>query len=261
MKIILNPQPATDSNNIKPIRGKAKLVSKKQLATFVYELTFEMADPLELNFKGGQYIAVIISPTVRRQYSIASAPQGVCVDGKTFSKKHFQLVIDVKPNGVGVNYLMNLALEDEINFIGQIGLFVLPENLSKNLFFISTGTGLAPLKSMAEDLIHKNLFKNHSIKFIFGTRFFNDIFYKEIFENYLKDNHISDFKIYLSQPDKEYKGIEKGYVTEYFENFTAHDLNDSQFFICGGMNMIKSTEQLLLIKNVPQENIIYEKFY
>ena len=82
-----------------------------------------------------------------------------------------------------------------------------------------------------------------------------------IFENYLKDNHISDFKIYLSQPDKEYKGIEKGYVTEYFENFTAHDLNDSQFFICGGMNMIKSTEQLLLARGVQQEKILYEKFY
>lgn len=252
MKIILNQQPIINPNHPKPIRGKAKLVSKRQLSRFVYELIFEMVDPLEINFRGGQYIAVEIERTIRRQYSISSAPQ---------NKRHFQMVIDIKPNGVGVNYLMNLKTEDIITFVGQIGLFVMPDNLDKNLFFISTGTGIAPLKSMIEDLINTNKYKEHSIKVIFGTRFIDDIFYVEVFDKYLGENKIADYKVYLSQPDKEYKSIEKGYVTEYFENYTAEQLKNSQFFICGGMNMIKSTEALLLAKNVLQEKIIYEKFY
>ena len=250
MKVILNP--SNLAQTVKHIRGSAKLIDKQKISQFVYEFTFEMLDPLEINFKAGQYIAVVISPAVRRQYSISSAPQ---------SKKQFQMIVDIKPNGIGVNYLMNLKSADVIQFIGQIGLFVLPEILEKNLYFISTGTGIAPLKSMIEDLINRNQSKSHNIKVIFGTRYIDDIFYTENFNKYLKENLIDDYKIYLSRPDKTYPQIEEGYVTKYFENMKENDLEKAQFYICGGNEMIKSLEQQLLSKGVNAGNIIYEKFY
>ena len=96
MKLVFNP-----SQINKPIKGKASFLSKKQISHFVYEFIFEMIEPDEINFKSGQYIAIEIEQRIRRQYSISSAPQ---------SKKHFQMIVDIKPNGVGVNYLMNLNL-------------------------------------------------------------------------------------------------------------------------------------------------------
>src|SRR3990167_4037666 len=201
MKVILNP--SNLAQTVKHIRGSAKLIDKQKISQFVYEFTFEMLDPLEINLKSA----------------------------------------------------------DVIQFIGQIGLFVLPEILEKNLYFISTGTGIAPLKSMIEDLINRNQSKSHNIKVIFGTRYIDDIFYTENFNKYLKEILIDDYKIYLSRPDKTYPQIEEGYVTKYFENMKENDLEKAQFYICGGNEMIKSLEQQLLSKGVNAGNIIYEKFY
>jgi NAD(P)H-flavin reductase len=255
MKLVFNPAQIN-----KPIKGKAAFISKKQISHFVYEFVFEMIEPEQIDFKAGQYIAIEIDAKTRRQYSISSAP-GITDN----DQRKFEMVIDVKPNGVGVNYLMNLQPGDEIKFIGQIGLFVLPPLLKKDIYFISTGTGVAPLKSMVEDLINKGLHLQHNIYVIFGTRYLGDIFYSEIFNEYFSKNLIKDFKIYLSRPQDDYaenyKDIQKGYVTLYFKNNLSINLNDSQFFICGGNEMIKSTESILLDKGVSDNDIFYEKFY
>jgi ferredoxin-NADP reductase len=249
MKLVINP---IDRERIRPIKGTAKFIGKKQISNFVYELTFEMVEPVEINFQSGQYIVLIVSNSDRRQYSISSAPQ---------NKKQFEMAVDIKPNGKGVNYLMSLNPGDEINLIGQIGLFVLAPALAKNLYFLSTGTGIAPLKSMIEDLINKDQAKDHSIKVVFGTRYINDIFYKEIFNEYLEKGLIKDYKIYLSRPDQEYPGLYEGYITKYIEDLNNEDLENAQFYICGGNEMIKSMEALLLQKGVNEEQIFYEKFY
>lgn len=247
MKLVINP-----TDRPRPIKGTAKFISKEQLSSFVYELTFEMVEPIEINFQSGQYIVLIISNTDRRQYSISTSPQ---------NKKQFKVALDIKPNGKGVNYLMNLNPGDEINMIGQIGLFVLAPSLSKDLYFLATGTGIAPLKSMVEDLISKDQAKDHNIKVIFGTRYINDIFYQELFNEYLQKDLIKEYKIYLSRPDKEYSGLYEGYITKYFESKTLEDLKNGQFYVCGGNEMIKSMEAMLLEKGVSESAIFYEKFY
>ena len=163
MKII----PASQ-NLVRPIKGTARLISRRQISQHVYEFDFEMIEPMSMDFKAGQYVAIVINPTTRRQYSISTSP--------SYSKKIFQIVLDIKPNGFGVNYLMGLNTNDVITFVGQIGLFVLPNNLKKNLYFISTGTGLGPLKSMMEELILSGRFKDHNIISVFGTRYIEDVF-------------------------------------------------------------------------------------
>ncbi len=235
-----------------PIRGIAQFESANQIAADVLEMKFKMLEPRELNFKAGQYIALVIEPNVRRQYSISSAP--------AFSRTDFELLIDTKPNGVGVNFLKGLKRFDKINFVGQIGLFVLAEELKKNLYFISTGTGIAPLKSMIEELILSGESKNHNIYVIFGTRFETDIFYRQLFENYKEKGLIKDYQLYLSR-SPETKNVNHGYVTRYLESLSSVILSESQFFICGGGDMINSTEMLLLEKGVSPNNIYYEKFY
>ncbi len=234
-----------------PIRGTAKLIERNILADTVYEFLFQMVAPTELNFEPGQYIALEINPTTRRQYSISTSPLS--------SKNIFKIVIDIKPNGVGTQYLMNLKPGDEIKFIGQIGLFVLPEALDKNLFFIATGVGLAPLKSMIETLISDERYKNHRIHVHFGTRYIGDIFYEELFNKYLDTGLISDFRIYLSQASLP--GAIEGYVTQFIEITPEETLQDAQFFVCGSGKMISDVEGELIERGVPETSIFYEKFY
>lgn len=232
------------------IKARARLKSKKQLSHFVLEFTFEMVEPKFLDFTSGQYIAIIIDTKTRRQYSIASSPL------KT--KNEFVLVVDIKPNGPGVNLLLRLNPGNEISFIGPTGNFVIPENLANDLFFISTGTGVAPLKSMIESLISNRLNIKHNIHVHFGTRFVDDLFYTEVFDVYLKEGKIKEYVKYLSQ--EEFLGTVKGYVTQFIIGLSDEFVFTSQFFICGGGLMVESACDMLLKKGVSADRIFYEKF-
>lgn len=232
-------------------KASAKLISKRQLAKFVWEFTFEMVEPLILEFVSGQYVAIIIDPKTRRQYSIVSSPL------KT--EKEFVLVVDIKPNGPGVSYLLNLNINDEISFIGPIGNFVMLQNLAKDLYFIATGTGIAPLMSMIETLIFNKSNLEHNIHLHFGTRFVTDLFYTDVFDKYLKEGSIKEYVQYLSQDESDY--TKKGYVTQFIPTLSADIVSDSQFYICGGTEMVKSSQDMLLEKGVLVSNIFHEKFH
>ena len=215
------------------------------------DFLFEFVEPHKLYFEAGQYVAIIVDLKTRRQYSIASSPLS--------SEKEFVLCVDIKPNGLGVNHLLALNIDDEISFIGPIGNFVLPKILSTNLFFIATGTGIAPLRSMIETLIINGFYKKHNIHLHFGTRNINDLFYIDLFDSYLLDGSIKEYKKYLSK--ESLPETISGYVTQFIPSLNNDVISDSQYFICGGTEMVKSAEAMLLEKGVLSINISYEKFY
>lgn len=233
------------------MKSSAKLRLKRQIANFVWEFIFDVNEPHKLYFEAGQYIAIIVDPKSRRQYSIVSSP--------LTSEKEFVLAIDIKPNGAGTNLLMSLNIEDEISFIGPIGNFVLPKMLSTNLFFIATGTGIAPLRSMIETLILNKSNLKHNIHLHFGTRNINDLFYTDLFDGYLKDGSIKEYVKYLSRGSLP--ETKDGYVTQFIPELSDEIISDSQFFICGGTEMVKSVEGMLLEKGVLVSNIFNEKFH
>lgn len=234
-----------------PIHATAKLIERKIIADTVYEFLFQMVSPAEIDFDAGQYIALEIDKKTRRQYSISTSPLS--------SRNVFKIVIDIKPDGVGTQYLMGLKPDDEIKFIGQIGLFVLPDTLDKNLFFVSTGVGFAPLKSMIETLISDERNLRHNIYVHFGTRYIGDIFYDELFNTYFDTGLIKDYKIYLSQASLP--GTVEGYVTQFANLYDDQIIQSAQFFLCGSGHMIRDVEELLKERGVPESDIFYEKFY
>lgn len=234
-----------------PIHATAKLLERQIIADTVYEFKFQMVKPRELEFEAGQYIALEIDSKTRRQYSISTSPLS--------SKDIFKIVIDIKPDGVGTKYLMSLKVGDEIRFIGQIGLFVLPEELEQNLFFIATGVGLAPLKSMVETLISDQRNLSHNIYVQFGTRSIGDIFYEDLFNTYFSTGLIKDYKIYLSQASMP--GSIEGYVTQFVNLYDSATIENAQFFLCGSGAMIRDVEEELNEKNISPSSVFYEKFY
>ncbi len=229
--------------------AKAKLLKVDQLTENVFELTFEMIEPAEMNFKAGQYITIKINESTRRQYSLSNSPLK--------SKKIFTLTIDKRPNGVGVNYLLSLKPNDVISFIGEIGIFTLPYTLTKNLYFFSTGVGIAPLKSMVETLILSGKYKDHNIYVVWGTRYKNWIIYENLFSEYSNKNYIKEYVVFLTK--EETKKHRLGRLTRYIQENTF--TSDSQFFVCGSTKSITGIRDSLLNGGVDNSQIFYEKFY
>src|ERR671921_424456 len=104
------------------------------------------------DFTPGQFVTLDLpiheKPAKRiRSYSIASWPDHT---------NTFELLIVLLDGGAGTTYLFNEVHEgSEITLRGPQGVFVLPETIDRDLFFICTGTGIAPFRSMVY-YIHNN---------------------------------------------------------------------------------------------------------
>ena len=84
-----------------------------------------------------------------RSYSIASAPS---------NNSEFELVIVLLEGGAGTTYLFNeVEVGSTLLMRGPQGVFVLPKEINTDLYFICTGTGVAPFRSMLLDIHQKEI--------------------------------------------------------------------------------------------------------
>jgi ferredoxin-NADP reductase len=196
------------------------------------------------DFKPGQFVTLDLpiheKPTRRlRSYSIASWPDGTNV---------FELLIVLNDEGAGTPYLFNqVSIGSELTYRGALGVFLLPEKIEKDLFFICTGTGIAPFRSMINyiqlnNIPHKNLY------LIFGTRTKSDMLYHEEFTT-LQQN-MNGFKYFPVLSREKWEG-HTGYVHAVYKNLCASK-PEAGFFLCGWKNMIDEARQTII-------NLGYEK--
>lgn len=229
---------------------KTLLTKKTQLNSNTYQYHFDLIEPKEMIFKPGQYMMLKVpssSGPVSRLYSIAS---------QNTIKSSFELIIEIVPGGLASNYLFSLDEKSEVIFQGPAGMFGLKENDRTKIFLI-TGTGIAPVRSILNSRL-KDLEQKHFL--FWGLKKYSDVY---LFDEFKRCN----LKICLSreqnlnmvtESDKKY--FELGHVDFCFEKQFNNNLNDLDFYLCGGRLIVESLKQFLLSKNVPLENIIFEKF-
>jgi ferredoxin-NADP reductase len=199
------------------------------------------------DFRPGQFVTLDLpiheKPNKRwRSYSIASWPDGTNV---------IELVIVLLEGGLGTTYLFNEVTEgSELTLRGPQGVFTLPEKIEKDLFFICTGTGIAPFRSMAHHL-HRHGIPHQDIYLLFGCRKFSDCLYM----NELKalEKEMAGFH-YIPTFSREESGdqlVRTGYVHAIYEEIcrgkqaltAAAELQSASFFLCGWKNMIDEAKQ------------------
>ncbi|MGH7253019.1 MAG: FAD-binding oxidoreductase, partial [Nitrospiraceae bacterium] len=123
---------------------QAKAERIRDLTHDVREIGFRLLAPPDISFKAGQFVSFdVVHPTfnrpVTRPYSIASSPQQR--DGIT-------LLLNLIPGGPGSTYLFSLKEGDDTQFKGPTGAFYLRDDATRDLLFVATGTGIAPIRSM-----------------------------------------------------------------------------------------------------------------
>jgi ferredoxin-NADP reductase len=216
----------------KVIRIEDETVSTKRFWIEVPELT-------SFDFKAGQFVTLDLpiadKPNKRwRSYSIASWPDGTNI---------FELVIVLLEGGLGTNYLFNqVSVGSELILRGPQGVFVLPEPIDRDLFFICTGTGIAPFRSMTHYILDNNV-PHQNIYLIFGCRLLCDGLYnKEMKELETKVESFNYIPTYSRESGDN--GIRKGYVHAIYEEIVkAKPGNPAYFYLCGWKNMIDEAKQ------------------
>jgi CDP-4-dehydro-6-deoxyglucose reductase len=209
------------------------------------------------DFKPGQFVTLDLPIHEQknkrwRSYSIASAPNGT---------NTFELVIVLLEGGAGTNYLFNEAkVGTPLTIRGPQGVFVLPEKMEKDLYFICTGTGIAPFRSMVHH-IHQHNIPHKNIHLIFGCRKEDDCLYEEELKQL--EQQMEGFHYYpvLSREDKTDKGFYKGYVHPVYEQIISNAENkEASFFLCGWKNMIDEARMRLSNLGYDKKSVHFELY-
>lgn len=229
---------------------KAKVEFTKKINEKIYVMRLRLVDPEEIDFKAGQFVSIDVGGDIRRSYSIASDP-----DDKNF----VDIYNDIAPMGPGSKFFLEAKDGQEVSFLGPLGQFHYEkeEEGDLNIFFIATGTGVAPVYSMLLQALDSK--KENKIHLFFGLRYEKDQFLVEELRELEKKHPNFQFHLTLSKPSEDWKGL-TGHVTHHIEEHLEAN-EQARFYICGSQKVISSTEELLLQMGISADNIHYERFY
>ncbi|HTL47314.1 MAG TPA: FAD-dependent oxidoreductase [Verrucomicrobiae bacterium] len=201
------------------------------------------------DFDAGQFLNIMV-PTpekvIKRPYSIASSPRW---------KGSLDLCWKKVPGGKATEWLWTLKEGDKMEIQGPLGRFTARRPLPKTLVYISTGTGIAPFRSMIHDLLDGG--EKIQIWNIFGNRYEEDVLYKEEFEEAARKYPNLHNVFTVSRP-KTWKG-----ETEYVQNMLKKYIPvnpDTHIYICGLTNMINAVVEMGTQMGFAKEQIFYEKY-
>lgn len=230
--------------------GKVIRIENETLSTRRFWI--QVPELESFDFKPGQFVTLDLPIHEKmnkrwRSYSIASWPDGTNV---------FELVIVLLDGGAGTTYLFNeITVGSELSLRGPQGVFVLPEPVDKDLFFICTGTGIAPFRSMANSIYLNNI-PHKNIYLIFGCRKLCDGLYGEEMKELEKK--MPSFK-YLPtfSREAEESQVRTGYVHAVYEEIAnqkkiqgvdgaENTSNPAYFYLCGWKNMIDEARERIV---------------
>ncbi|MBK9401267.1 MAG: oxidoreductase [Bacteroidetes bacterium] len=212
----------------------------------------KVPDEVPFSFKAGQFIMLdlpIASKYTNRSYSIASPPSDDNI---------FELCIVLNDKGLGTPYIWeHYQIGTAVKISKVLGKFQLPETIDRDICFIGTGTGVAPLRSQILDILNKGI-PHRNLYLVFGNRWEKDILYRKEMEGLQEKFPTFKFLPVLSRANEGWKGL-TGYVhTTYEEIFKDH--RSAYFYICGWADMLKEARHRLEVMGYDRKSIRFESY-
>jgi ferredoxin--NADP+ reductase len=203
-----------------------------------------------LRFENGQFVMIglqLESRPLVRAYSIASPNY----------EEHLEFFSIKVPNGPLTSRLQHLKVNDEVLVSRKpTGTLVIHDlKPGKNLYLLSTGTGLAPFMSVIQDIEAYDRFEK--IVLIHGVRYVSELAYADFIEKELPNNEFfgefvrEKLIYYPTVTREEFKN--QGRLTDLinsgklFDDIGLPPLNpiDDRAMICGSPQMLADTAALL----------------
>jgi CDP-4-dehydro-6-deoxyglucose reductase len=133
-----------------PVRVLPCRVQKlERLADDVMVIHLKLPANERLQFLAGQYIEFLLKDGSRRSFSMGNAPH---------DDELIQLHVRHVAGGQFTDHVFTRMKErDILRFEGPLGTFFLREDSQKPIVFVASGTGFAPIKSVIEHALRKNI--------------------------------------------------------------------------------------------------------
>jgi Na+-transporting NADH:ubiquinone oxidoreductase subunit F len=275
-------------------KWQCKVVSNRNVATFIKELVISLPEGEQVDFKAGGYIQIevpahtihyesfdiderylsdwtkfqmfqykshVYTP-VTRAYSMANYP-----GEKGIIKLNVRIAspppgsTEIPPGQVS-SYIFNLQPGDDVTISGPFGEFFMDDSDSEVLL-VGGGAGMAPLRSHVFDLF-KGKHTNRKVSFWYGGRSMKECFYIDEFEEIDKNNENFEFHLALSDPlpEDNWTG-HTGFIhlilfEEYLKDHPAPE--DINYYLCGPPVMNQAVFEMLDNLGVESESIHFDDF-
>jgi Na+-transporting NADH:ubiquinone oxidoreductase subunit F len=263
-------------------------------ATFIKELTLELPEGENVDFRAGGYIQIeapahtvhykdfevgekfkedwdkfdlwrytsVVKEPIVRAYSMANYPdeKGIIMLNVRVCPPH-PSVPDAPPGQMS-SYIYSLKPGDKVTISGPYGEFFARET-DAEMIFIGGGAGMAPMRSHIFDQL-KRLNTKRKISYWYGARSLREMFYVDEFDQLAKEHPNFTWHVALSEPLPEdnwtgYTGfIHQVLFDNYIKDHPAPE--DCEFYMCGPPMMASAVEKMLLSQGVEKENIMYDDF-
>jgi Na+-transporting NADH:ubiquinone oxidoreductase subunit F len=275
-------------------RWTCKVVSNRNVATFIKELKLALPEGEEVPFRAGGYVQIECPPhtvefksfdiepeyradwdkfdlwrfrsvcteTIQRAYSMANYPleKGLLL---------FTIRIAFPPGykteippGIMSSWVFNLKPGDEVTVSGPFGEFFARET-HHEMCFIGGGAGMAPMRSHIFDQLLR-LDSKRKISFWYGARSLREAFYVEEFDKLAREHPNFTWTLALSEPLPEDHWTGKtGFIHRVLHDSYLRDHpapEDVEYYMCGPGVMNKAVIDMLLSLGVDRENIMLDDF-
>jgi Na+-transporting NADH:ubiquinone oxidoreductase subunit F len=271
-----------------------KVVSNRNVATFIKELRLALPEGEEVPFRAGGYMQLEcpphhidfktfdIEPPYREDWdrfdlwrfkSVLAEPIERAYSMANYPLEKGQLLFTIRiafppgykteiPPGIMSSYIFDLKPGDELIVSGPFGEFF-ARDTNKEMCFIGGGAGMAPMRSHIFDQL-KRLKTPRKITFWYGARSLKEAFYVDEFDALAAANPNFEWHLALSEPlpEDHWTGA-TGFIhnvlrDQYLNKHPAPE--DIEYYMCGPGVMNKAVIDMLLALGVDRENILLDDF-
>lgn len=234
-------------------KRRARVVANDALtSTGTFLVRFEVVDGEPFEFAPGQFVGIEAHFEGR---GFRRSPY--CILSDPGDAPFFDLLIRAVPDGPLSLYLSELEPGDEVLFRGPTGRPMAPRFNDRELVFLATGTGVAPLISLARHLLATGY--PHPISLWWGLRLVDDICLTEELDALEARYESFHYDITLSQPPAGWTGL-RGRLGESVPPLLP-TLGGKRYYLVGNGAMLEEMARALSDLGVVQQHIYKEPYF
>jgi CDP-4-dehydro-6-deoxyglucose reductase len=247
-----------------PVRKMpCRIASIERVAPDVAIVALQLPANERLQFRAGQYLEFILKDGTRRSYSIATAPH---------ADEKITLHIRHMPGGVFTDALFGFAQpavkeRDILRIEGPLGTFFLREDSARPIVLLASGTGFAPIKAIAEHILHKRLHREEAgrparaVHLYWGCRARRDLYLPALPQRWAREEPNFAYVPVLSDatPEDAWSG-RTGFVHRAVMQ-DLPDLSGHQVYACGAPVMVDAARRDFISKcGLPEDQFFADAF-
>lgn len=221
-----------------------KVAALKVLTQDVMLLKLRLPPTASFGYCAGQYIDLSFKG-IKRSYSIANAR----LQDKGELELHIRKVAKGKMSELVFNELKENTL---MRIEGPKGTFFVRDD-GNPIIFIATGTGIAPIKAMVEELTRKQ--DPRQLFIYWGMRHETEMYCEELIRMAVEFDNIQFNAVLSRASDPNKQRYVQSAVCDAFESLKAY-----RVYACGSPHMIDEAKRLFLAKELIEENFVSDAF-